>query len=262
MLKWWRTEKAQKFLRETGTVVFGVLIALGLGAIATEIGWRIEVWTARSAMSGELGELIGQAEERVTVAPCIEKRLDELSAIVRTAETAGRLPPLGAIATPPLRTWPMGVWQSTLSETAAHIDHESLDNYSTAYDFAAQLNAYSQREIDVWTRLYALSGPGRAFTSDEAGRLRDAIAEARLLNRLFGMKGMRMKQVVIAYDLGYDTKEASIYGRSPAASFEICRPISPTIPAEYGQAPLAGIIDQVIANPISPRDDRPINQRR
>src|SRR5437762_598804 len=38
-------------LREIGNIVLGVLIALGLGAIANEIGWKIEAASARSALA-------------------------------------------------------------------------------------------------------------------------------------------------------------------------------------------------------------------
>ncbi|MEG3180709.1 hypothetical protein [Sphingomonas sp. LT1P40] len=245
-------ERRQKFVREVGSVVLGVLIALGLGAIATEIGWWVEVRGARHAMAGELGELIGQGEERVTIDDCVERRLDELAGIVRNAEKAGRLPPIGMIGSPPHRTWPMGVWQSTLTaQTAAHLDRELLDNYSTAYDFAARISTMQERELLIWTSLYALSGPGRTFTPEEARELRQTISEARFANRLIGMSGVRMKQVTIHYGLGYDRDEAALYGASPASDFSICKPIKPEIPADYGAAPLMNATQSVLNDPLT-----------
>ncbi|HEU0044729.1 hypothetical protein [Sphingomonas sp.] len=233
-------------------MVLGVLVALGLGAIATEIGWRIEVRGARDAMAVELGELIGQGEERVTIDACVERRLDELARIVADAGQAGRLPPLGEPSAPPYRTWPVGVWQSTLSaQTAAHLDREVLDNYSTAYDFAEQIGFHGRRELDIWTSLYALSGPGRPFGGDEARSLRHTIAQARLANRMVALNGVRMKQVTTAYQLGYDKKEAALYGQRPRSAFPICRPIGSNIPANYGAAPGGRMVRDAIADPIT-----------
>jgi hypothetical protein len=247
-------ERRRKFWREVGSVVLGVLIALGLGAIASEIGWWIEVRSARSAMHGELGELIGQGEERVTIDRCVEQRLDALATIVRDAEAAGKLPPLGSVGAPPYRSWPMGVWQSTLAaQTAAHLDRELLDNYSTVYDFAARMSRIHENELELWTRLHSLSGPGRAFTAEEARDLRHTISDARFANRMITLSGVRMKQVTIAYGLGYDEAEARLYGGRPAVNFMICNPIPDDISAEYGQAPMDGVVKMATQHPITRR---------
>ena len=144
------------------------------------------------------------------------------------------------------------MWQSTLTaQTAAQLDRELLDNYSTAYDFAARMSSMQERELLIWTRLYALSGPGRAFTAEEARELRQAISEARFANRILAMSGIRMKQVTIHYELGYDTDEAALYGATPASDFGICKPIKSEIPADYGAAPLTNVVENVLNDPIT-----------
>jgi len=251
-LAFWRTERRQKFLREVGSVVLGVLIALGLGAIAGEIGWKIEVATARNAMEVELGELIGQGEERENAYKCVEDRLDQLSRIVDAAETAGKLPPLGAISMPPWRTWPRGIWASTVSaQTASHLDRDLLDNYSSAYVYADNLSTLGQREIDVWTDLTTLVGPGRAFSTTEAVDLRRSISKARVINRMMAGNGIRLKQIVTAYDLGYDLGSAREYSGRALSAYEICAPIPLNIPATYGQAPGDDTVKRMHATPIT-----------
>ena len=44
------SERHKKFAREVGSVVLGVLIALGLGEVATGVRWRFDAVEARSAM--------------------------------------------------------------------------------------------------------------------------------------------------------------------------------------------------------------------
>ena len=108
-INWRPLDGWRRFFGEVGIIIIGVLVAFGLGAIATEIAWRTDVWQARDALSYELGEAIGQGRERVKVAPCIERRLDQLAQIVSDAERAGRLPPLGDIRQPPWRTCNSGI---------------------------------------------------------------------------------------------------------------------------------------------------------
>src|SRR3954454_24229845 len=89
--------KRRKFLREIGSIVIGVLIALSLGAIATEIGWAIDVQAAKGALAEELGEMRGQGRERDRLSPCVERKLDAIGAILTEADKTGRLPPIGPI---------------------------------------------------------------------------------------------------------------------------------------------------------------------
>jgi len=249
--RFWHTERWQKFAREVGSVVLGVLIALGLGAIASEIGWKIEVANARDAIAAELGETIGQAEERVKIAPCVERRLDELAAIIDAAAEAGRLPPLGRIGSPPHRTWTSGVWDSIVSaQTATHFDRDSLDNLSGTYEFVTQLNAANMRELAIWTKLYGIVGPGRRLSDVEAVSLRDAVSQARFTNRLMGMAGLRMHQIADAYDIFYEPKTVREYSGGPAGEYGICKPIAKEVPAAYGEAPLKGVIESVLKDPI------------
>ncbi|MDF7775963.1 hypothetical protein P1X14_11960 [Sphingomonas sp. AOB5] len=255
-LLFWRTERGAKFAREVGSVVLGVLIALGFGAIATEVGWWFEVRTARHAMKVELGELIGQGDEREKVSHCVEHRLDQIAGIVDAAEKAGKLPPLGSIQLPPWRTWPRGIWASTQSaQTAAHLDRDLLDNYSSAYEFADQMAVISVRELDVWTRLSAIVGPGgRSFSNVEAIQMRNAIGEARMLNRMMGLNGIRLKQIVVAYDLGYEQDSAREYSERPLSAYSICKPIGSTPPAMYGQAPFDDVLRTAHKFPITRKD--------
>ena len=77
--------KRRKFLRGIGEIVLGVLIALTLGAVATEIGWLIDVRNAKNAIAEELGEILGQGRERVRIYPCVERKLTAIGGILDEA---------------------------------------------------------------------------------------------------------------------------------------------------------------------------------
>jgi hypothetical protein len=249
---WWRSERTRKFLREVGSVVLGVLVALALGAVASEIGWRIEVAEARGALAEEMGEVLGQARERERLQSCFDRKLDAVAAIVDKAALDGRLPPVGDLGDPLVRTWSRGVWDSTQNaETAAHFDRETLDNLSGVYEFVDRLNRINERELDLWTRLYTIVGPGRPIGEEEVAGLRQTISDARAASNLMSLFGVRIQQVVDAFGLPYDRDVLARYGDRSLANVPVCHPISTVIPPGYGQAPLQQSAVLARRNPIT-----------
>ncbi|HXG98882.1 MAG TPA: hypothetical protein VNI79_00510 [Sphingomicrobium sp.] len=243
----WRT-----FFDEVGKIVLGVLVALGLGVIATEIGWRVEVGRAREALAFELGETVGQADERIKYAPCVERRLDELAGIVEAAAISGRIPPLGEIYGPSFRTWNRGVWDSAVSsQTASHFPREETEAFVSLNEFVNLLQETGIRELEVWTTLYGVVGPGRAILPGEVASLREAIGKARFLHRMISMAAIRGNQIAVAFDLIYDDATARDYSDRPLSSYNICKPIGADAPKSYGQAPLRNILQRAAENPIT-----------
>ena len=244
------SERSQAFVREIGGIVLGVLIALSLGAVATAVGWRMDAADARRALSLELGEIIGQGRERELANACIEARLDKVAAAIDAAELTGRLPPLGEIGDPPWRTWSHGVWDSTISsDIASHMDRETLDNLSGAYEFVTILNRESAFEFESWTRLYGMVGPGRATTPAEVVDLRAALTRSRASHRLMVLSAVRLRQIADAYDLPYDRGTVAQWANDSLAR-RYCAPIPPPNGKGYGQAPFSGSYRRVLQNPI------------
>ena len=184
---------AREILTEVGVIVIGIAIAL-LGEQAVEaLRWRGEVAETRRRLSVELGTLMGQAEFRARASVCVQRRLDELAAVVDDAARSGRLPALGEPSFPSLFIWGTGAWQSAVSAQAlTHLNHGELKGYSDAYKFIGQVDEANRSEGKVWTTLYGLAGPGRPFDAAEATAAREAIGEARylgLLHRRHGRAG-------------------------------------------------------------------------
>lgn len=242
----------RRFVGEVGEIILGVLIALALGAVASAIGWRLEVAQARRALSVELGELIGQGVERIGFSPCVERRLDELAQMVDAAASTGRLPRLGDIRAPSFRTWPHGVGVGIVnSGAAAHFDPEELGAISQMNEFFVLLGELNKRELDAWTKLYTLVGPGRTLLPDEATDLRRAIGEARLVNRWLSLVAIRAMQTVVAYRIRFYGAAAREYVQRSPSDLAICGPIGPNAPAHYGQAPLYNAIERALNTPVT-----------
>lgn len=242
----------RRFFGEVGIIILGVLVALGLGAAATEIAWRNDVGKARDALAFELGEAIGQGRERVNVAPCVEQRLDLLARIISDSERDGRLPPLGDIAQPPWRTWNSGIWDSNVAaQTASHFPREEAIGFVSFYEFVLLLRTTNARELDAWTRLHALVGPGRRFGPDEAARMNAAVGEARFLHRMMALASIRADQIAKVYGLRHDDQSAREYSDRPRSAALVCAPIPTATPAAYGHAPFENIIQRARTSTIT-----------
>lgn len=240
----------REFLSEIVVIVTGILIALGLEQVIETWHWHHQVESAERALGTELSETMGQGSERIKVSACVDRRLDELAAIVDGASATGKLPPIGDIAMPPARTWSSGVWQSTLDgQTSEHFPIDHRNAYSVVYGFVTMLADTNAREFDVWTRLYGIVGPGRAISPAEADSLRQAISDARMRNQLMGLAAVRVQQVTAS--LGIETDKSFVESfDQPQASYAICQPIG-AVPAHYGAAPIADAIARARAAPIS-----------
>jgi hypothetical protein len=242
--------KKQTFLREIGGIVLGVLIALALGAIATEIGWMLDVRSAKAAIGEELGEILGQAREREHLYPCVERKLDAIGNVLTQADETGHLPAVGRIGDPAWRTWSHNVWDSTIgSDTAGHFDRETLDNISGVYEFVAVINRYSDEEMDAWRRLSAITGPGRDIDRQEIVGLRDALSTARLANRIMTGSSLRMGQIAEAYDLPVNRATVAEYGNAPIDRY--CGPIGNPDSDRYGQSTMPQMVDRIRKHPVT-----------
>ena len=246
-----RADRRRAFAREIAGIVLGVLIALALGAVAAAIGWQLDARDARRALALELGEILGQAQERVIARDCIEQRLDSIATVLDQADASGQLPPLGEIGNPPFRTWSTGVWDSTISaDIASHMDRELLDNLSGAYEFVHIFTRETQAEMVAWTDLYAIVGPGRPLAPGEVTALRASLTRARMAHHTMIIAAVRIRQIADAFDLPYDRGTVAEYGTTELRD-RYCKPLPPANGKPYGQAPFAGVYARMVASPIT-----------
>ena len=243
----------REFAGEVGIIVVGVLIALSAEQVVEAIHGRQELSQSNRAMELELGESVGQAVVRVDASPCVEQRLDRLAAIVDEAVASHRLPPVGRVPSPQYFTWPSGTYQSMIaSDVANRQPRDRLQALSGIYDFIADLNEEQRREIDVWTRLYALVGPGRPFDAEDARQARSAIADARSLDRIIALRALRIMQLLRAYGIQVDRASVEKYTKSElhAERPGICNAWVGH-EAHYGEAPRKNVIANAIKYPVT-----------
>ena len=208
----------REFLGEVGIIVIGVLIALGLEQAVEAWHWHTKVDHAVAGLSFEVAETMGQAQERLNVASCVERRLDELASILESASRRRQLPALGRVGVPPVRTYSTGVWQSTLAgQTAEHLTDDQRTAYSVIYGFAELLSTTNRHELDEWTRLATMSGPGRKLEAAQADALRLALGQARTDHETILHYSIRLRQVVAARNTPFEREFASSFNQPQSA---------------------------------------------
>jgi hypothetical protein len=145
----------REFLTEIGTIVCGILIALGLEQAVEALHRRHLVEQAEEAMRTEIVDDDGpQAFARLAIAPCLSHELDELRAALDqriTPEAFGRL---AASYNPPRRTWDEQAWRAAQSSgVLSAMGPKKLDRWSLAYVLIPGLGDTQRAERDALARL-------------------------------------------------------------------------------------------------------------
>ena len=240
----------REFLKEYLIIVIGVLTALGAEQFVSYLDWQTKLREAREGLSGEVAEVLGKAEVRVRLAPCINQRLDTMAVIVDEAARTGKLPALPKPVGPPYNSWSSGVWQSALSaQTASHMPADRLRSYTRFYTIISRIDAAGPEEEAVWTTLFGLAGPGRTFGVADAQTFRAAIGQARTFNGLAAGFGVRAHQLVDVHHLPYDTGDYRRRVDAVPTGLAGCATFEGKPPANYGASPVSDFPDFARRNP-------------
>jgi len=232
----------REFLIELGTITLGVGIALAAEQAVEWYHWHNKVAEARAVIATELAYSVGNAVERMMVERCGERRLDALEQILDGAARTGQLPPVGDVGAMPLRQWTSGAWDGVLaSQTATHFPREQLAGLAIIYGYIRKADAFGEGEVDAWTDLSGMSGPGRRLDPVTEDRLRAALGRARYFNRARDELSLSMIDRIKVQDIVFSPEDlATIQGGKKRAALRnpyLCGPIGPALPS-YGHAPL------------------------
>ena len=246
----------RSLLTELAIVVLGVGLALAAQQAAEWWRWRADVAEAREFIATEMAENLVSAISRVRAAPCVERRLDTLARILDDAARDGRgLPPVGDIGTPVRRLWRYGIWESVVaSQTATHFPRQELSALGSLYKFIQRAEIYGQDELEAWSDLSAMAGPGRRLDPASEAELRRAMGRARTANRIltsissivmvqakplnlpFGPNEQKLVDNAVHVSLA----SAPATATNPSPMSVICGPIGPVAPS-YGQGTLGTV---------------------
>jgi hypothetical protein len=171
-----------EFLIELGTIVAGILIALGLEQAAEALHHRAEAAEARETIRTEVTTDITRVNQRVHGQACVDRRLDELKAVLDHARPDGRIDRPNWIGMPSRYAMESNRW-----DAASHSGRLSLLSGDEQADLGflnvilTYLYDMENGEQLVWARLRALEGTDR-LSPDGLLTMRAALEEARFYN--------------------------------------------------------------------------------
>lgn len=221
----------REFVKEIGSIVLGVSIALAAEQGVEWWHWRNQVAEAREAISREIAFNIVMGMDQAYASHCAQSRLDTLTQVLDEAVKTGHLPPLGDFHQPPLRGWPSGAWTSVLSsQTAAHFPRDELIGLAQQYEYITHGRDLQTDQVNVWSDLHQMAGPGRPFTPAEAAPLRAAIVRARTLDRYIGLIGVALYNTASELKIAFSKEDLhgiddAVHGRDDVSW--VCKPPAP-----------------------------------
>ncbi|HEY3949830.1 hypothetical protein [Phenylobacterium sp.] len=169
----------REFLKEYVIIVVGVLTALGAEQTVEWLHWRHEVHVAREAIAFDLKKLIGGAAAQDAHTICTARRLREIGAILNQAQISKRLPPMGWRAAPPTAGWTLQSWSAlTSGQTLPHFSNREQLILSGLASSLEGMRAARAAEVDDWSTLRILAGPGRPISDAEIAAGRIALSHA------------------------------------------------------------------------------------
>ena len=147
----------RELLKEVGIIVLGVLIALGAEQSVAALRERHAADEARRNVLAEVQLNLGFIRDRVSNEPCIDRRLDELAALLARARDGALDPAPTWIGRPGIDPVFSERWQSaTASGRSSLFDPVEQGNFDLLYSLLARVNAHETHEQAAWTQLRTL----------------------------------------------------------------------------------------------------------
>jgi hypothetical protein len=170
----------REFLTEIGTIVLGILIALGLEQSIEALHERQLAHEAQDAIDAEMRGDLDLIAERLSRQACIERRLGEVAGLLAGWQ-GGKAPPEGlALGDPGDAPLIDQRWQANLN--SGRFSRQAAPDQARQADFYTRLrilNDVLQREHYAWAQLRTLElGPG-LLSPDMRPGLTEALQGAR-----------------------------------------------------------------------------------
>jgi hypothetical protein len=154
-----RWRRARAYLKEIGTIVIGVLIALAAGQAVDWLHQRGDAADARAAVRAEVARNLSEIQVRLATQPCVERRLDEIGDLLaRTGDGVLSPQPLW-VGQPAIVFMAEERWQAAQgSGRVSLFDADEQGRYATLYNRTRELALQEEQEQAAWAQLRGLEG--------------------------------------------------------------------------------------------------------
>ncbi len=161
------------FLKELGTIVLGIIIAISLEHLVQSWHWDQEVKLAREALQAEItANNSNILAFRVAIVPCVEREIRRVDTIL-TALEAGTKPEFTPLHRTPSSLIRDSEWQAErASQVLTHFHRAELALMSRYYAQLDDFRNWMTQETNAWSELSVLQKPLAAMTTSDLIRLR------------------------------------------------------------------------------------------
>jgi hypothetical protein len=178
------------FLKEVGTIVLGVLIALAADQAVDAWNWHQEVEIVEDSLNDELSDSLFAAQERIKIADCQHRALDALDDLADRSQ--GTL----VLRNTPVsrnRVWGTAAWDAAVaSGVIAHMPHDTRNSYAELFSFVRIFQNMNLRQQELWASINAYRRK-RPFSDTSRDRFVETVAQLRALT---GTMNLGAKQFV------------------------------------------------------------------
>lgn len=191
-------KRGKSFLREIAIVVAGVLIALILQEIVSNLRDRQRTSAVRGSMHEEIADFAEILSFRMRAQPCIVAKLDSIEAMLRDGEGTG---PWKNVGRPSFFFSSQGAWNSSASDLLSiQLPPKTFRVYGEIYQGMSQFSASGQREQAHWIVLQSLEHQKEPIAGERRWRLLESVAGAR--NEGLILHAIAEQMTALATELG------------------------------------------------------------
>ncbi|WP_230770043.1 hypothetical protein [Sphingomonas sp. Leaf4] len=220
-------EAARPWLREIGSIVLGVLIALAIGEVADGLRHRVNARATLAVIRTDLGRNGVSLEERMMKGRCYLRRLDELRAELAAARRTGRLRPIGAIGQPNIRPFYQPGWNTLLgSGELNYLPRRQIDGITSYFSMVETYDEMQREEQSAWARLRVLENRTGPVEGDLMAELETTIEETRNRSEILNVTARQMW--IFQHYLGVATDRSFFDNGTTAAMARasvVCQPL-------------------------------------
>jgi len=212
----------REFFKEYAIIVLGVLTALALEQLVESMHERQLAHAAAAAIQQEMHENIDRVAYRLTQQACIEKRLDEIQALLGHWQGDDTFPAGMHIGFPGGVALVYERWDANLA--SGRFNQESAEEQSRQaglYSLIKLLSNLEFREIDEWSQLRTLEMGSRALSPAAKPMIAAALGNARSDARSIKL----LSQVLV--DSTPRTWRSTFQVAQPGTACEPMRPVAP-----------------------------------
>jgi hypothetical protein len=169
----------REFIKEFGTIVVGVLVALGAEQAVERLEWAHKAHLAEELMRSEIaGDDGPQVYFRIAFARCQTQELAEIRGLVEDGAARNLIVPRITLLGAMYYTWDSAAYRAADSSgVLVHLPRDLLSALSQFYELMPSLNDYSEREATSLAHLHALSAKGGKISEGERLSLLASVEE-------------------------------------------------------------------------------------